>query len=225
MLSTLNVRSHTHNSCEDTIFTYQKDGILSGGVFDGCSSGKNSHWASQTIAYLFENQLKKYPYMGKVLEDSTVKEVLKSLHDILGTLGIGFMHALSTCILFSYNESTKMLQVRIFGDGFFYVNDVEYSQDQKNEPDYLAYHNSSDINLFLENYPIQTFFNVDSFKICSDGIESIQLDQFHESTLDPMRLLFLPPSSNNYLARMWNRISKEKFKNYDDLSIISYVKD
>jgi hypothetical protein len=41
MISTLNVRSQTHNSCEDSLFVKESDLYIWGGVFDGCSKSVN----------------------------------------------------------------------------------------------------------------------------------------------------------------------------------------
>lgn len=54
MISILNQRGGNHNSCEDSVWVNDTEDFIVGGVFDGCSTGINSHWASQTIAYIFE---------------------------------------------------------------------------------------------------------------------------------------------------------------------------
>ena len=217
MLSTLNVRSQTHNSCEDSILVKETDYYVYGGVFDGCSTGIKSHWASQTLAYIFNK------YGNPTLTNNLIA-VRKDMVTIMETLSINYMNMLSTCVLFFYDKREQTLDVRVFGDGYYYVNDVEYEVEQRNIPDYMAYHTETSQRFrdFLEMYPATTYTDVHSFKICSDGIKSISIDQFHESKRDPIATLFQPPTTSNFLQRMWNILHREKFTISDDLSIISY---
>ena len=217
MISTLNVRSQTHNSCEDSIFFKESSSYIWGGVFDGCSTGVKSHWASQTFAYVFS----KY---GNPLIDSNLIDIRRDLVSIMETLSLNYMNMLSTCVLFCYSKKDKLLDVRVFGDGYYYVNNVEYEIEQNNIPDYMAYHIESTQRFkdFLDCYPVKTYENVSSFQICSDGVKSISIDQFHITDLDPMALLMHPPVSENYLQRMWNKLKNNHFTIHDDLSIISY---
>jgi hypothetical protein len=223
MIATLNVRGGTHNSCEDSIYWQEVDDFIYGGVFDGCSSGYKSHWASQTLAYLF----------AKGFQDPTTNlrasEVYNSLKMLAIMLGITEMSMLSTCILFSYNQLTKELKVRAFGDGYYYVNDIEYEIEQNNQPDYLAYVMRDDaLPVFLKMYTTKTYQNVNKFQICSDGIRSIDRPQLIDSQpkcSNPLSLLLHPPTGENYLQRQWNILKRDSWTIADDLSIISYVQD
>lgn len=217
MISTLNVRSQTHNSCEDSLFVKESDLYIWGGIFDGCSTGKNSHWASQTFSYIFSKHVNP-------IQNSNLMLVRKDLITMMETLNINYMNLLSTCMLFFYDKFSKALDVRVFGDGCYYVDDVEYEIEQNNIPDYMAYHLDSQQSFkeFLDMYPAATYYNVSNFRICSDGIKSISIDQFHTSTKDPIATLFQRPTSPNFLQRMWNILHRERFIISDDLSIISY---
>jgi len=217
MISTLNVRSQTHNSCEDSLFVKESDLYIWGGVFDGCSTGTKSHWASQTFSYIFSKHINP-------VQNSNLMSVRKDLVTMMETLNINYMNLLSTCMLFFYDKSSKTLDVRVFGDGYYYVDDVEYEIEQNNIPDYMAYHLDSQESFreFLNMYPVVTYYNVSNFRICSDGIKSISIDQFHITDLNPMALLMHPPVSENYLQRMWNKLKNNHFTIHDDLSIISY---
>ncbi len=114
MISILNVRSQTHNSCEDSVLVKENDSYIWGGVFDGCSTGTKSHWASQTFAYTFG----KY---GNPTVNGNLLEVRKDLVAIMETLGINYMNLLSTCVLFCYTKLTKLLEIRVFGVAPFKV--------------------------------------------------------------------------------------------------------
>jgi hypothetical protein len=222
MISTLNVRGGNHESCQDSIFVKEDEFSISGGVFDGCSTGTNSAWASQTLAYLYSQ------YEDPTDFNSTAQVFLK-IQSLQKQLQLTEMNFLSTCLLFYYNKVNKKLCFRSFGDGFLYVNDVEYNLDQNNEPDYLAYILRQERCMqhladYIEKYPKQKFENVNSFKVCSDGIERVEISQFKDpKNKNPMSILLHPPSSENYLKRMWNILKKDGYTLSDDLSIISYV--
>lgn len=224
MISVLNVISSTHNSCEDSFFIQENEIFIWGGVFDGCSTGIKSHWASQTFAYVF-NRIE----CENITSNMAVLLAYHELRAIKNTLDLIDLNFLSTSILFRYNKSTEKLEVRIFGDGFYYVNDVEYEIEQNNTPDYLGYHLDGGFMkfmAFINKYPVISYDNVTSFRICSDGIKSIGISQFVDNDgTDPMSLLFGRPTSENYLKRMWNILKRKHFSNSDDLTIISYVQD
>jgi len=224
MLSTLNVRAESHNSCEDSLWVQEKDGFIDGIISDGCSTGIKSHFASQAICYAFKEAMMG---LDTMTDGFVIKTALASLRGVAGILGLTEMHLLGTVMAFNYEKLTKTLTIRVFGDGVYYINDIEYIIDQNNTPDYLGYHlkdNAMQFNDFLDKYPYKVFYNVNRFMICSDGIKSIVRSSLHPATtLDPNVLLFHPPESENYLTRMWNKLKMNKFTLGDDLSIISYV--
>lgn len=225
MLSILNQRGGNHNSCEDSVFVKETDTVIYGGVFDGCSSGENSHWASQTFAYVFKKYMEDF--FGD-LDYSVMLPAAKKLSTIAAMLNINTdTHLLSTCVLFYYNKAKKTLDVRCFGDGVFYVNDVEFIIDQGNIPDYLGYalKNATVENLlqYFDKYPILPFTDVDRFIICSDGIQAIHENQYEPASVKWEELLLAPPASENYLKRMWNILKNKKFTLSDDLTIVSYA--
>lgn len=222
MIATLNVIGGGHNCCQDSILVKETANFIYGGVFDGCSTGIDSQWASKTIASLFARH-------DLVTNDLAIHDVRDTLANMKDVMGYTDLHFLSTCVLFCYHKRFKQLQVRIFGDGFYFINDIEYRVEQNNAPDYLGYHldeNYSDFNNYMEKYPVKIYDDVVKFQICSDGIDSIIRSQFADETqLDPLKMLLHPPTAPNYLQRQWNILKNNKFTLNDDLSIISYVQD
>lgn len=220
MVATLNRISRDHNCCEDTIHVNETEEYITGGVFDGCSTGIKSHWASQTIAYTFAQY--RTP-----TSDMNVKMVWRELGLIKLNLQLTMQHFQSTCMIFRFHKETKTLKLRVFGDGYYFVNGVEYEIDQNNLVDYLGDHlddTREKFKEFLEKYPEITYNDVSSFQICSDGIKRVERSQFADKTdIDPMALLLHPPTSENYLQRQWNILKNNHFYLTDDLSIISYV--
>lgn len=222
MISTLNVRANHHNSCEDSLLVVENESSIDGIISDGCSTGINSHFASQAFCYAFQVAGRSGPFT----EDYAVVAVKKRIRELVAHLGISSAHVLATCMLFHYNKLDKVLRIRVFGDGYYYVNGKEYEIDQNNTPDYLGYHlhdTYGEFGVYLNKCPEIYYENVDNFIICSDGIKSIQRSQFAEITGGPTPIvLFSNPQSTNYLARMWNLLKREHYTLSDDLSIISY---
>jgi hypothetical protein len=140
------------------------------------------------------------------------------------------MNLLSTIVLFEYSPFTEQLKIRALGDAVYYVNGVEYVIDQNNEPDYLAYHldvSYDEFQEYLDKYPVRVYQDVESFAICSDGILSFERSQFQAAPKidNPIEFILKEPNSTNFLTRMFNVLTKDKYIIKDDLSIISYVQD
>ena len=221
MISTLNVIANNKNNCEDKFVLVERDPFVVGGIFDGCSTGINSSWASQTLSYLVQLGIQQNK---NILDDEFIVEMISQMSELSKSLNLTFAHFLSTCILFTYNKESKVFKIRTFGDCYYYLNDIEYIVDQNNTPDYLGYYlNNPTLTSFLLKYPILSYSDVDRFIVASDGIEKINISQFlSPKHLDPLGILFHPPSSSNYLQRMWNILKKEGYVVNDDLTIISY---
>lgn len=222
MLSTLNVRGGTHNSCEDSYFIRNSGDAIYGGVFDGCSTGRNSHWASKTFAYMFDD------IPANPCEDDTLWRVWYKMWLITECLHLTEMEWLATCVLFYYDIEKKSLTVRVLGDGAYYVNHTEHEIDQNNQPDYFGYtlnHLVLQVQKYFDRYPSVTYENVTNFKICSDGIKSFSRSQFAKQEAkhpDPIALLFQEPDSLNCLERRFNMLRNDQYTINDDLTIISY---
>jgi len=223
VLSILNQRGGDHNSCEDSVWVEETEHHVYGGVFDGCGKGVKSYWASQTLAYLFRSVWKSS--MVTIL-DVTIGLILAKMEEIARLTSTDIVNFESTVMLFIYDKDSKTLYLRCFGDGVFYVNDIETIIDQGNKPDYLAHKmfvRGPELLDFYKKYPVQTFSNVEKFQICSDGLQAIKANQYEPTNRDPMTLLLATPTSPNYLVRMWNILKKEKFTLSDDLTIVSYA--
>lgn len=228
MFSILNKRSSTHpNWCEDNYFLVETDKYAIGAVLDGCSTGVNSYFASTLIKYAFEKSC--------VVPTSFEINYLDYTNDLLGNvwctvmqakdiLGVGDLHLLSTIVFFIYNKQRKKLFVKFAGDGTIVVNGVSYTNDEKNAPDYLAYHNNwADFEKWNKTRRTEQFVNVESFAICTDGIDSfVNLKNPHISKQIAVDYLL----QNDDFGKLSNQLNKkfniltnrdEELKKSDDL--------
>ena len=220
MLSQLCVRATYKNTCEDAVFVKETASSVFGICADGCSTGINSHFASQLLCYIVEKV--KIDEL-RLTSTSVISDICWKFKWIKEVTQLSEMHLLTTCLFFHYDKKKEELSVRVFGDGYYYINGVEYCIDQNNTPDYLAYHlNNVDYIDYIFKNPEFIHENVKSFQICTDGIKSFQLSQFESSDKNPS-ILLESPTSENYLKRMFNILTKNKWTIADDLSIISYV--
>lgn len=177
VFSILNKRASTHpNWCEDNYFLIETDEYAIGAVLDGCSTGLNSYFASTLMKYAFEKSC--------VVPTLPKPNYLEYTNDLLGNvwftviqtkdmLGVSDLHLLSTIVFFIYNKRHEELFVKFAGDGTIVVNGIAYTNDEKNAPDYLAYHNNwADFSKWNKTRRTEQFVNVETFAICTDGIDS-----------------------------------------------------
>jgi hypothetical protein len=162
------------------------------------------------------------------LTNHFIENIIRELKDIAERLRLTEMNFLATFIPFIYIKEKKQLRIRPFGDGVYYINGEEFRLEQNNTPDYIGYQINEGFagnSMYLDKYPELVYDNVDSFIICSDGIDSFAVSQFENIDKKEMFKLLEAPTSENYLQRQYNILKRKKFTNSDDVSIISYAKD
>ena len=228
MISVLNKISRHHNSCEDSVYVEETEDRVFGAVLDGCSTGVNSHWASQTFVYIVKTAMKQ---VSKLTTTTSLYIMRTKMNSLATLLHLSDAHLLSTIILFVYDKKTKVLDVLPLGDCTISINHAFIHRiDQGNKPDYFGYLLYSDLKTFdnfVERNPPWVFHNVESFAICSDGIDQIVTPQFPKtdiSHLNPIDMLIkTAPGSKFYLQQCWNKLKAAGFQLNDDLSIVSYA--
>lgn len=222
MLAKLNkIASSDHNTCEDNFMVYENDEIIQGVVADGCSTGKHSSFISRLICDLF-----KVYSGGDITNNNSILEIIYyNLLPIKSLLQLSENRLWSTILIFRYNKLLRELRLRTFGDGVYYVNNEEFIIDQDDKVDYLLSHLDKPSE-YLQKNSLKIFYDVKSFAICSDGINSFSFPEFKEveesKKIDPKKLLLSENTSKNHLERKYNIIKKQGWQNRDDLTIISY---
>lgn len=198
MIQIINKRTSTHpNHCEDNYYLYEGElyegeDVIIGAVLDGCSTGLNSHFASQFIKYSMDKNLNYInlqnnlfdvdilfnpnPVRGFNLLSELILEDICKVKDLLKLDALNF---LSTIVYFAFDVKTCKLTVQFCGDGTMIVTDVNgqtfrYSNDEGNTPQYLAYQmpDSNELYEYLDSRIVKVCENVESFAICTDGIDS-----------------------------------------------------
>jgi serine/threonine protein phosphatase PrpC len=229
------------NFCEDYTFVHNIDNRLYiAGVFDGCSGGKESYFASAIYGKAFKN------FTGKLnLSDfSNTEEILK--HLVYKTITnikcfadkfyFSQEELLSTIIILVADMTEKKGNILCIGDGFLSINGENHNIDQNNTPDYLTYHFNKITNIeeFEKWYDFQhnkfEFNKVEDITISTDGINSFITEIKNEETknqADIIDFLTNDKSLVNNTAMLGRKINILKNKygqvNYDDLGIVRII--
>ena len=149
-------------------------------VMDGCSMGKESHFASTLIAKLLrkigkEISFRDFAESRKKETNEYLNEIFQKLFEDLkqlkNKLHLEKEEILSTLILGIFDKQQKEIELITVGDGLICYNGelIEYEQDDK--PDYLGYHLGEDFRNWLGNQTQKlSLKNVEDLSISTDGI-------------------------------------------------------
>jgi len=162
------------NWCEDFNFFHDYEGqYFVSAVFDGCSSGRDSHFASTLFARLFENTCKEHMVLGDETPKELSKQLLYSfscrLKRVKEDLGLNTNDLLATIILLVRDVRDNSGYIAVIGDGFVSINGQRHEIEQSNAPNYIAYH-LGDIN------------DLSSFENWYDGI--VETPRFAKNVID-----------------------------------------
>lgn len=149
-------------------------------VMDGCSMGKESHFASTLIVKLLRKIGKELSFRNfaerKQKETSEyLREILEKLFDDLKHLK-SILHLekdelLSTLILGVIDKSTLDVEIITVGDGLICDNGELIEYEQNDKPDYLGYHLDGEFNPWFQNQSqVVSLKNVKDLSISTDGI-------------------------------------------------------
>lgn len=173
--------------CEDFLYWEQvhKDWIIAG-VMDGCSSGKDSHFAATLFGKILKKIIKELPYLelknpSLSLKDISIQnlsqEILKQLFSTIqkekNNLFLEVEELVATCIIAVYHIPNQDALVTSSGDGVLAVNNQIILIEQNDKPDYLAYHlNLSFDEWFNQHAETHFFQEVSNLAISTDGVLS-----------------------------------------------------
>lgn len=225
------------NFCEDSSLVFQDDDFIHIAVFDGCSTGKDSHFAS----FFFSRMLRK-TIKESLLADKNefliqkVRRIFESFYHNLKAnqkfIDISTLEFLSTVVYMLIDKNTKEGFGLIIGDGSIYIN-KECTLDinpPNNAPDYLAYYlERNDPFDLVWNCITQlsVTFQMDEVCVTTDGIKSfkklggeVSENEMVDCLIRDTRFLHL----DSMLERKLNVLENvDKTIHKDDLSIIRVI--
>lgn len=233
--------------CEDFFAIGETPNFLYSAIFDGCSGGKESHFASTLFAKSFNDVIQN---LYDMLDAQSVNDVEKhskfllymisrKVSEVKKVLHLDVLELLSTVILCTINKNTKECLVVAFGDGFFYVDGTEVmikntrfvnKENGDNMPDYLIYDIEGieaygDFDMwFNSKSEVHKFENVNNVSIASDGIGTFKKFKETDNNVNPIDFLVKDEGlidTVNMLERKYNILRNQYcLVNTDDLSLI-----
>jgi serine/threonine protein phosphatase PrpC len=224
-------------NCEDDLFFSIAEPYYVGAVFDGCSTGTKSHFASNLYSKILNRVLNTKTYQMFDDGDHSLEDIAKQtfvkffnkLKKIKHTLSLKDLEILSTFIIVFFKENQAYIIVS--GDGCIVVDDKEIKLESfENAPDYLAYHlNEKVFDVYEKNIKKFKFDNIQNgLSICSDGIYSFRNSDSSKTYSNVIEDLLYDKKlidSEVMLARKYNILTQPKngYSNFDDLSVVRFI--
>lgn len=240
----LNKTGRLHDThTEDYVFVkeMEPDWVIAA-VMDGCSSGKESFFASALLGKLLHKACRVLPQLIRINPDFNLKKVegdflgnflLNQVFDGLDKarkiLDTELIEILSTLILLVYNISGRSAWINISGDGMIVHNGEILEVDQNNVPDYMAYHLDIPFDTWMARYSkTYTFHDAEDISISTDGITKFySLHDRRSKTIDPVEYLLADKSltgSPDMLEEKFRILSRDYgLSPYDDLGMIRII--
>lgn len=234
-------RGNLHpNNCEDSIFyTTVSDDWIIGAVMDGCSSGKESYFASTLFSKLLNKACKTLPLLSdiqpvlslsKLTPDNLGKYILNQVFNDIKKIHNEFLvdeiELLSTLLLAVINVKKNKAWVNISGDGFLETDNKIIEIDQNNKPDYLSFHLNLPFDKWIKHHTKSfSYRNFSKLTLSTDGINKFVNNKgvFQQNT-DPTNILL---SVNiNPILSFKDAINilenKHNLTPYDDIGILRF---
>jgi len=232
-------------NCQDALRIADANNFVYFAVFDGCSGGEESHFASSLFSKTFREVTTNMASHIDVPGGNLVNNVKFIIHmmarKIIQTqnlLELTTNELLSTMIICGIDKNTNDCIICAFGDGFYSVDGVQHTiqntrfiemESGDNRPDYIAYdlhllQNYSDFEKwFSQKSEVHFFKKVKNVSIASDGINTFKKSELSKLKIDPIDFLINDESlleNAIMLERKYNILFKDKIINADDLSVV-----
>ena len=226
--------------CEDDALVYEDERIVAVGVFDGCSSGIDSHvastWHKRWFGRLIEHNspVPKYVKDTKVLFDRTMLQYMDMSYE-------NGKEMLSTVLICVVEKATGDYSILVTGDGYVRTPEVEESihDPNGNEVWYMSslrMQPYDECERYYNDYCRKyhgTLEDGQEIMISTDGIESF-LTGIGAKANEFARDVFIHPETlggkfvNMPLIRRYRLatngklpyLNGEKIRNYDDFSMV-----
>lgn len=233
---------HTDHNEDFQIINEIGEGVILIAVMDGCSMGKESHFASILIGKTLRKIAKELSF--KNFAEKRKLDLKALLKDVLGML-FGDLRIwksklmlerdefLSTLLLGIVDVKGQQAELLAIGDGLICCDGKLFEFEQDNKPDYIGYHLSEDFESWFQTQTQKlSFTNFEDLSISTDGIFTFKKADFQESEeiseAEIVQLLLIDseglPSANLLKLKLKDLENQYGLKPSDDLSIIRIQK-
>lgn len=208
------------------------------GVFDGCSAGKASHFASALLGKLLRKAslMATYPsalpaygissdqaldsvdYVRFVLAKILFQELRRCRKDLM----LDKEEMLATLVLAVMNPDMDQVALLVAGDGFFSLNGHLTKIDQEDRPNYPAYHLNRPFEQWYEEETFQLeASDVTQFAISTDGADTF-CDARHNPPPGPSTAEYLlahPFGAQDSLQSRVGELVQQGYRPQDDVAM------
>ena len=219
------------------LYDYIDGNMLIAAVMDGCSSGRESFFASALYGKSIRKSLKMLqktsfvkatPGDAASILTSILQQLFDDLQKTMNLLALDLEEILTTLTLMALDLKQMSAQVIMSGDGLVACNGQVHEIDQQNVPDYMAYHLDLGYEKWLKNHTDHfEFENIRDISISTDGATKIvAMPPTTEKQAAPLRQLLLegPGEGPNALQAMFDLWANSgEYVIYDDVGIIRVV--
>ncbi len=228
--------------CEDYLYSFQNDNWIIAAVFDGCSDGVDSHFASSLSGKILKSIV--LGNNGEFHDSLTTDDVFRALNfkflselDYMRKkLRLPGNELLSTMILLVYNKHSELGKIIAMGDGIVVINGEITIIDQNNEPEYpIKYakkvaNSMADTGIFLtEHKNLWTFHGLEDVTISTDGLQQLKNMKDSSKHYTEAMEYFITNTDMSHLdvmlARKYNILKLKGWENLDDLGMIRIIND
>lgn len=231
------------NFCEDYVFAENiDDKFIVAGVFDGCSGGKESYFASAFYGKAIKSFIKTYNLSHFNDIEQVIKQILfnsfSNVKVLSEVISLSSDELLSTVILLVADLHKNIGKIICLGDGFVSVNGENYEIDQNNTPDYPAYHLSkiTDFEDFEHWYKNQknifSFDKIEDLTISTDGLFTFTDIKNSKNDIPKDWITNYFTQDKQFIknkamfGRKFNILkNNHNYINYDDIGIVRVVKE
>ncbi len=231
--------------CEDFMTTGDSGRYFLGVVFDGCSGGNDSHFASSLFGKIFKQIISEGAMAGNTIEEKSknfVQGFVKKLFEVKVSLQLENNDMLATFVMLIYDKVHGEALTLTVGDGVIHCDGqliilenerfkFTHPDGYKDMPDYIAY-DLVDLGLdrtyfnhwYDEHVKVNKFTNPKDISISTDGILTFKTP---EEEVDPVNFLLIDDTWNSNKIMLSKKVNvlKTKYKTVhkDDISMIRLI--
>jgi len=235
----LTKRGSNHDDyCEDYVFANKlNDNYIVAGVFDGCSTGIESHFASALFGKIVKKNCLKFDFSKYENTEEILKNIIYNTAFQIKKIALEndfeVNELLSTIIFLVIDISKNQGNIICIGDGFLSINGKNINIEQDNKPNYFAYNlfdfeNFNDFEKWFENFENKFYFDeVIDITISTDGILSYIINKKLDEQMDLSEVVDFYTkdttlkNNKSMLSRKANILKNiHGFEHFDDLGIV-----
>lgn len=224
--------------CEDFLFIHQVNSRFHfSAVMDGCSMGKDSHFASALQGKILAKIIQLLPYQLEIdlktisleeLSEHIFRHFFDEMKQQKSALLLDRTEMLSTLIAMIWDVEQASAYLFAAGDGLWAINDELIEFDHQNKPDYPAYHLGKPFEQWYTNQPKKLVSQPFNIAISTDGASSYQGRKGSHPDDGEVEKYFLTGfdfmDEQNMLDRKANWLLKEKgWVPFDDMAVVRLI--